>query len=355
MNAPKPGDRISEYVLIEPVGAGTFGQVWKARHHVWKDQIVAVKVPTDAQYVRNLQKEGCTVHGLQHQNVVRAIGLDPYADVPYFVMEFVDGPSLAQLIAAHPKGLPIVTVQQVFTGILWALEHAHGHGVVHGDLKPANILVVGKPSAPVEQIRASDVKVTDFGLGHAGQVTTASILQSASLREDDGHGISGTIAYMAPEQRDGDQTDARSDLYSLGIILFEMITGERPSGSDVPSELRRDLPTWLDGLFSRLHTRLERRFHSAREALNALNSQASSAAPAYPAPPLPPIPRGARSVPSPACPACGAEIEDDDNFCIVCGAQVNPHPRRCIGCGGFASAEDRFCTLCGKPLGAPVG
>src|SRR5437016_14385123 len=101
MNGPKAGERISEYILVEPIGAGTFGQVWKAHHHIWKDQWVAIKVPTDTQYVRNLQKEGAAVHGLRHINVVRAIGLDPYADPPYFVMEYVDGASLREVIKAH--------------------------------------------------------------------------------------------------------------------------------------------------------------------------------------------------------------------------------------------------------------
>ena len=150
MAGPKVGDRISEYLLDELVGNGSFGQVFKAHHHIWKDQIVAVKIPTDSQFVSNLRKEGLTIHGLKHSNIVGALGLDPYADVPYLIMEFVDGCSLRQLIDAYPKGLPIAAAQNILCGILLALEHAHANGVVHRDVKPANILIADGGRKPAE-------------------------------------------------------------------------------------------------------------------------------------------------------------------------------------------------------------
>ncbi|MEE8170146.1 MAG: protein kinase [Phycisphaerae bacterium] len=155
MKAPKAGDRVSEYVLVECVGSGSFGQVWKAHHHIWTEQWVAVKVPTDSQYVRNIQKEGATVHGLKHPNIVRAIGLDPYADPPYFIMEYVDGASLRQLIDANPKGMPVDAATEVFRGLLAALDHAHEAGVVHRDIKPANIR---SPAARTARLRPSPPK-----------------------------------------------------------------------------------------------------------------------------------------------------------------------------------------------------
>src|SRR5262245_2078588 len=126
MAGPQVGERISEYVLDQQIGSGSFGQVWKAHHHIWKTDTVAIKIPTDSQFVQNLQKEGIAIHGLRHPNIVRAIGLDPFADVPYLVMEFVDGISLADLIAKYPKGLPINAAQEILIGMLRALEHAHG-------------------------------------------------------------------------------------------------------------------------------------------------------------------------------------------------------------------------------------
>src|SRR6476659_2740305 len=100
---PQPNQRISVYLLDAKVGGGTFGEVWRARHHVWTDQLVAIKIPTDPQYVRNLQREGVAIHGLIHPNIVRAMGFDPYADPPYLVMEYVPGTNLRQVIQSRPS------------------------------------------------------------------------------------------------------------------------------------------------------------------------------------------------------------------------------------------------------------
>jgi len=117
MSALREGDRISNYLLEAQVGAGSFGEVWRARHHVF-DEVVAVKVPTDAQYVRNLRQEGVAVHGLRHPNVVRVIDLDPYGEPPYLVMEYVDGPSLREAIDRYKGLFPIPAVVAVLRGVL---------------------------------------------------------------------------------------------------------------------------------------------------------------------------------------------------------------------------------------------
>src|SRR5215212_12193180 len=116
---PSPNQRISEYVLIEKIGGGTFGEVWKARHHVWHDQLVAIKIPTDPQYVRNLQREGAAVHGLLHPNIVRAIGFDPYADPAYLTMEYVPGTSLRPLIKNKTLKVDdaVAVLRQVLAGL----------------------------------------------------------------------------------------------------------------------------------------------------------------------------------------------------------------------------------------------
>ncbi len=354
MIEPQTGDRVSEYLLDERLGAGSFGQVWKAHHHIWTEQVVAVKIPTDGQYVRNLQREGSVIHGLKHPNIVRAIGLDPYADVPYLVMEFVDGPSLRALIDAHPQGMPIRAAQEITRGILRALEHAHTNNVIHRDVKPANILINSANSKPADEIDAEDVKVTDFGLGKVGAITTASILQSGSLLSEEGKSISGTLAYMAPEQRDGGETDARSDLYAVGMVLFEMLCGARPSGSDIPSDIREGLPSWVDPVYARLYTRRERRYESAGEALAAIDEAS-----------VPPIAttgqRVGRMASTPPlvnlrgddalmCESCGAAIDPDDNFCIMCGSQLVKELRRCPNCNAYPAADDRFCVRCGGKL-----
>src|SRR5919202_3600612 len=111
--------RVGEYVLQERIAAGTFGEVWRAHHHVWIDQLVAVKIPTDSQYLRNLQREGVAVHGLVHPNVVRAMGFDPYGDPPYLTMEYVPGTSLRPLIANKQIKIndAVAIMRQVLAGL----------------------------------------------------------------------------------------------------------------------------------------------------------------------------------------------------------------------------------------------
>ncbi len=352
MNQPQPGDRISEYLLLNRVGAGSFGEVWKARHHIWEDQIVAVKIATDAQYVRNLQREGVTIHGIRHPNIVRAIGLDPYATPPYLIMEFVDGPSLQDVIARHTSGLPLDAAVALLRGMLQALSAAHANGVVHRDVKPANVLIA--TNGNLENLTAESVRITDFGLGQAERLTTNSILQSGSLMTEDGRSISGTMAYMAPEQRDGLSVDARADLYACGVVFFEMITGKRPQGGDLPTHLRRELPKWVDDFFGRCYTGLDRRFSSAEEMLSELDrwttrSTVPRARLVSPVPPARPMPRAAPQS-GLHCPRCQGNIDATDNFCIHCRYQLNPHPRRCPKCGAYTDGHDKYCILCGGSL-----
>ena len=342
MSSPQVGDRINNYLLEELIGHGSFGQVWRARHHVF-DEVVAIKVPTDPQYVRNLQREGVAVHGLRHPNIVRALDLDPYADPPYLIMEYVDGPTLRQVIEANPKGLPVQAVIEIVRGVLSALDAAHTAGLVHRDVKPANILL----AHPIDQIasaKAASVKVTDFGLGGAGGVTTASIMQSGSLLTECGQDISGTLAYMSPEQKDGRQVDGRSDLYSCGILLFELLIGERPSGSELPGSLRSDVPKLLDEVFRRSYARLDRRYPSAARMLEALSPPQAGAKP-------PPVP-AAVAVGGRRCPACRQPIQSDDQFCIHCGHQLVAVVPRCPSCHAFVNRPDRFCIFCGTELQA---
>jgi len=156
---PSANQRISEYVLEERIGSGSFGEVWRARHHVWADQLVAIKIPTDSQYIRNLQREGAAIHGLDHSNIVHARGFDPYADPPYLVMEYVPGTSLRPVI--QERKLTAEDSVSIMKQVLAGLSHAHKSGIIHRDIKPENILIhervktVGFASPGV-------VKVTDL-------------------------------------------------------------------------------------------------------------------------------------------------------------------------------------------------
>jgi serine/threonine protein kinase len=134
---PTPNQRLGEYVLMDRIGQGAIGEVWL--HHAWVEKIVAVKIPSDPQYVRSLQKEGHAAHRLSHPNIVKAIAFDPFADPPYFVMEFIPGTSLRTLIQRGPME-PKHAVAVLRQGLA-ALHHAHNHGMIHRDIEPENILI----------------------------------------------------------------------------------------------------------------------------------------------------------------------------------------------------------------------
>ena len=342
MSALHEGDRVNNYLLEGRLGAGSFGEVWRARHHVFGD-VVAIKVPTDPQYVRNLQREGVAIHGLRHPNIVRAIDLDPYADPPYLIMEYVEGPSLREMIDRHGATFPTAAAVTIMQGILRALTAAHDGGLIHRDIKPANILL-HQPPEDLATITEAAVKVTDFGLGQVGGTTTQSIMQSGSMVTEEGRSIAGTLAYMAPEQKEGQAATPGGDLYSCGIILFEMLTGERPQGGETPTSLRREVPAYLDEVFKRCYTRKERRFVAATEMLHALAEEAATVA-APPVPPPPPVAGGGSN-----CPACQGAVHGDDQFCIHCGRQLVARVVRCASCQAFVHPRDRFCIFCGNDL-----
>src|SRR5947209_6750211 len=103
---PTEGQRVGNYLLTNRLAAGACGEVWVARHHAWADKVVAIKIPTDSQYVRNLQKDGAAMHGLRHPAIVQAVDFDPYAVPPYLAMEYVPGTSLRPLIQARKLAVP---------------------------------------------------------------------------------------------------------------------------------------------------------------------------------------------------------------------------------------------------------
>jgi eukaryotic-like serine/threonine-protein kinase len=330
---PQPGQRVGEYVLDAKLGSGTFGEVWRAHHHVWTDQLVAVKIPTDSQYLHNLQSEGAAVHGLVHPNIVRALGFDPYAEVPYLTMEYVPGSSLRPFI--QKKSLTVSQSVSILRQILAGLKYAHDRNMIHRDIKPENILIherAARDGFDAEGV----VKITDFGLGKAANLTAGSIAYSGSMNSPSARDIVGTLEYMAPEQREG-QPQARSDLYACGAILYEMLTAQRPAGADLPSELNRSVPKYLDDIFRRSYAGLDKRFASAEEFLSALPA------------PVPPLPRPETNVPT-NCPQCRGLVDAFDQFCMHCGVQLVDKVRRCPHCGAFPDACDRYCIFCGESL-----
>jgi len=354
---PNANQRVGEHVLQERIAAGAFGEVWKANHHVWHDQVVAVKIPTDPNYVRDLQREGTAVHGLQHPNIVRAMGFDPYAETPYLVMEYIPGTSLRPLIAG--KKLSPADAIAVMKQVLAGLAYAHRNNVVHRDIKPENILVherAFKDGFGVEGV----VKVTDFGLGKTTAMRAESIALSQSASDDHAREIAGTLEYMAPEQRQGAIIDGRADLYACGVVLYEMLTGEKPAGTDVPSDINRQSPRQLDEVFRRSYARLDKRFATAEEMSAALSAAppvlgaTRTGVPPIPGKPpfvTPPPVSGKRTT----CPQCRGAVEANDQFCMHCGVQMVENVRRCPQCGAYPDPTDHHCIFCGQTLTMEAG
>ncbi|HEV7300529.1 MAG TPA: serine/threonine-protein kinase [Tepidisphaeraceae bacterium] len=332
------GQRVGEYILNERLGSGAFGQVWRAHHHVWTDQFVAIKFPTEPQYLRELQREGSALHGLIHPNIVKAVAFDPFADPAYLVMEYVPGSNLR--VPVKNRSLTADDTIAILRQVLGGLAFAHSRGLVHRDVKPENILI----HSQVETSGYSAdglVKVTDFGLGQATQTTaTQSVAFSASLNSQAGRDLAGTLDYMSPEQRSGGIVDARADLYACGVVLYEMLTGERPAGTDLPSDLNPDVPRHLDEVFRRSYARLDKRFTSADEMATALLAPSTAVA----------VRDSLPMARLHGCPQCRQPTDPDDQFCMSCGTQLVAVVRRCAACGGYPHPSDQFCIGCGHDL-----
>ncbi|MBV8882306.1 MAG: serine/threonine protein kinase, partial [Planctomycetaceae bacterium] len=266
--AIQQGDRISEYSLLEKLGQGGFGEVWKAEHAQIPGKFVAVKIPTSPEAMDCLKQEAQFQHELDHQNIVKTIGLNTQNDPPYFIMEYVEGKNLRQLMLDDGI-LPPPYAIDIAVQVCEALAFAHSKGIIHKDIKPENILVEKKKVDISKKGKAllHYVKLTDLGLGMFPGRSQSEIVISEHARTSGVRILSGTLFYMAPEQMvPGRQVDARADIYSVGVVLYEMLTGELPLGMDLPSELNPVVTPELDAICKRaLSIDRDVRYQSARD------------------------------------------------------------------------------------------
>ncbi len=266
--AIQKGDRISEYSLLEKLGQGGFGEVWKAEHAQIPGKFVAIKIPTSPEAMDCLKQEAQFQHELDHPNIVKTIGLNTQNDPPYFIMEYVEGKNLRELMLDDGI-LPPPYAIDIAVQVCEALAFAHGKGIIHKDIKPENILVEKKRVDVSKKGKAllHYVKLTDLGLGMFPGRSQSEIVISEHARTSGVRILSGTLFYMAPEQMvPGRQVDARADIYSIGVVLYEMLTGELPLGMDLPSELNPVVTPELDAICKRaLSIDRDVRYQSCRD------------------------------------------------------------------------------------------
>ena len=199
------------YELIEKIGSGGMADVYKAKD-ILLDRIVAVKIlhssfAEDNDFIVRFRHEAQSAGKLSHPNIVGIYDVGCDGDVHYIVMEYVEGETLKQYIQNHPN-IPIDTAVRIAIEIGYALEEAHANGIIHGDIKPHTVLLT----------RTGKVKVTDFGIARA--INSSTVLDKQS--------ILGSVHYLSPEQAAGDKITAKTDIYSLGIVLYEMLTHHLP-------------------------------------------------------------------------------------------------------------------------------
>src|SRR5260221_3966687 len=226
------GTRLGRYEILAPIGAGGMGEVYRAKD-TRLDRVVAVKVlpahlSSHPELKQRLEREARAVSSLSHPHICTLFDVGHHDGVDYLVMEHLEGETLAERLKRGP--LPYPELMRASIEIAGALDRAHRSGIVHRDLKPGNVMMT-----------KSGTKLLDFGLAKgmepasAPSNLTASPTLTSPLTAQGS--IVGTFQYMAPEQLEGKEADARSDLFALGAVIYEMATGRKAFEADSKASL----------------------------------------------------------------------------------------------------------------------
>ena len=282
MDEIRSGDTLGGYTILDIIGQGGMATVFRA-HQISMNRDVAIKVLppqflNDTTSVDRFKQEASIVAHLEHRAIVPVHDYGEHNGTPYIVMRLMDGGSVDDLLANGPVDL--TRTLHVIDQIAPALDYAHREGVLHRDLKPSNILLDTN----------RDAYLTDFGI--------ARILGSHSPRPLTTNGVVGTPSYMSPEQAQGHDLDGRSDIYALGVVLFEMLTGKRPFEGETPysvavkhvtaappsaCDLNPALPRSVEMvLFRVLEKKRELRPATAEELAHALHRAVEDPGPLFP-------------------------------------------------------------------------
>ena len=268
-------EALGKYLIKRPLGRGATGVVYEG----W-DPIIARRVaiktvrlpdasdPETAEALARFRREAQAAGGLIHPNIVSVFDYGETGEIAFIVMEFVDGPPLKTLLDRHER-FELAHIVRIMQDLLAGLQFSHERGVVHRDIKPANVMLTS----------AGQAKIADFGIA---RIESSAMTQAGT--------VLGTPAYMSPEQLMGQVVDARSDIYSAGVLLYQLLTGERPfDGSlsaimhkalntepPLPSQLSVTCPPAFDAVVRRaMAKRPEQRYPSAAAFAEALRDAVS--------------------------------------------------------------------------------
>src|ERR671919_283440 len=219
MDTLQSGQMLGPYRIINQIGKGGMATVYKA-YQASVDRYVAIKVlpsqlAESKEFATRFQQEARIIAKLEHPHILPVFDYGESDGIAYFVMRYLEAGTLKDKMVAH-RPLPLNEIDRIFTQLTDALRYAHSFGIIHRDLKPANALIDSH----------GNIFLTDFGI--------AKLLESASPRLTQTDAIMGTPAYISPEQAQAGPVDQRSDIYSLGIILYEMVTGSVPFTAETP-------------------------------------------------------------------------------------------------------------------------
>ena len=257
------------YVLEDMIGSGGMAVVYRATDRVTGND-VAVKIlkdefVADEQFRRRFLNESRAISMLRHRNIVSVIDFEFEGNLQYIVMEYIDGITLKDFIRTQ-KAIPYTIAVKITMQILSALQHAHERGIIHRDIKPQNIMILSDGT----------IKVMDFGIARISKFETVTMTDKAI----------GTVYYISPEQARGEHTDEKSDIYSVGVMLYEMLTGALPFDGDTPvsvaikqiqstpkepRQINKMIPVGLEQIVRRAMMKTpEKRYASAIDMINDL-------------------------------------------------------------------------------------